>query len=148
MSKLANPPDVSKGESEADTIAKELAYEYIDYLSIDIRQQQCQVNDSIEELLTHLEEVCSVIDNYRAKSTDLESVPAMIASKQDSLEELFNQIDRLEQYISDTDNTLNQLESRIKEYETQKRSDTNPIFQVMDLIPRLSFGMRSIWSRD
>lgn len=148
MSQPSESNETAIGEPEAGELANQLADQYIDYLSIDIDQQRGQVNDSIEELLTHLEEVNSVLENYRAKSADLESVPALIASKRSSLEELFSQIDKLEQYISETDKVLNQLDARIKEYESQKRSDTNPLLQVMELIPRLSLGVRSIWSRD
>lgn len=148
MAQAGDPTIAMDSEGEADQLAKELADEYIQYLTIDTKQQEIQVDDSIEELLTHMEEVCAVLDSYRGKSNDLESIPALIASKRSSLDELFGQIDRLEQYISETDKMLNQLDSRIKEYENQKRSDTNPILQVIDMLPRLNLNMRAIWSRD
>lgn len=127
-------------KDEIDELSDELADNYMEYFSVNISEQQQKLEDSIEECLTHLEEVCSVLDNYRHSSSEIPDFINEIARKKDSLERLYDQVDALEQYIFETNRLLDHLDSLMKDLESHKRSSGNKIRQIIDLIPRISFS--------
>lgn len=122
--------------SQIEELADELASDYSKYFSIDLTLEKRRLEESVEECLTHLEEVRDVLDDYKQNCSDGSEVMDQITSKNDQLNELFNQIDSLETYILDTNKTLDELENKMKDLENRKKLGSNKIIQVIDLAKR------------
>lgn len=123
---------------EIEKLSEDLADSYVEYFTIDTSQQKHKVDDSIEECLTHLEEVSSVLDNYRQNSSNIATIfIEKLASKDESLNKLYTQVDALEQYIFRTNKLLDQLENSIKELEIGKGSKG---FKIIEMISRFSLN--------
>lgn len=131
---------------EVDRLAGELANSYADYFAIDVSDVKQKSEESIEECLAHLEEVCSVLDNYKQNDEVAGRFLEKLAKKNESLSALYDQIDDLEQYIFETNRSLDQLENVLKELENVKKSG-NKIKRVIDLIPKLSISNMLSWNK-
>lgn len=126
-------------KDEIDDLASDLANSYIEYFAIDIGEQKQRSDEAIDECLTHLEEVGSVLESYRLNNGNKsEKFMEQLASKNESLNRLYEQVDGLEQYMFETKQLLNQLENAVKELEIMKKSSGNAIRQIIDMIPRFS----------
>lgn len=126
-------------KDEIGKLSGDLADSYVEYFTIDISQQKYKLDDSIEECLTHLEEVSSVLDNYRQNSSNITTIfIEKLASKNESLNKLYTQVDALEQYIFKTNKLLDQLENSIKELEISKGSKGG--YKIMEMISRFSLN--------
>lgn len=130
----------TSSQREIDELAGELADSYINYITVDTSEQERRFDDALEECLTHLEEVCSVLDSYRQTGSAIPGFVEKLATKNDELIGLYEQIDALEQYIFETNQLLGQLDSLMKNLESFKGSNTNRIRRIIHLIPRLSLG--------
>lgn len=126
---------------EIEQLASELADSYIDYFIINTSEQKQKNEDSIEECLTHLEEVCSVLDSYRTNENgELAKVIEKLSGKNESLNKLFDQVDAIEQYILETNRLLDQLNVAMKELSSHKRISSNRIWSILDKLPKLSLA--------
>lgn len=132
-----NPLISSKGE--VDELASELADGYVDYLVIDISEQQSRTGEAVEECLTHLEEVCSVIDNYRQRSHEVDGFVEELAAKNESLNRLYEQVDAFEQYMFEANRIIDHLDTIMREVEAHKKT-SGKMRQIMDYLPKLSFS--------
>lgn len=138
--------NLTSTKDEIEKLALGLADSYVEYFVIDTNQQRQKAEDSIEECLTHLEELSSVLDNYRLNSSDITSIlEQKFANENESLNKLYEQVDALEQYIFETNKLLDQLENSIKELELSKGSKEFKIIEMisrfsLNNLPRFSFG--------
>lgn len=125
-------------EDEIEKLADHLAGSYVEYFTIDTNQQRQKADDSIEECLTHLEELGSVLDNHRLNSGGITSIfEQKLTCKNESLIKLYEQVDAVEQYIFETNKLLDKLENLIKELELSKASKG---FKIIEMISRFSLG--------
>lgn len=125
---------------EIDELADELADAYVEYLNIDTRKEQSKYEESTEEGLAHLEEVCSALEIYKQSSVDVASFVDTLSIKNRHLTKLYEQIDALEQYIFEANQLLDRLDTAMRELESYKNSTSgNRIArQIFGLIPHLS----------
>lgn len=131
---------------EVDKLAGELADSYAGYLRIDVQDVKQKFDEALEECLAHLEEVCSALDGYKQNDDVIEKFLKKLAVKNESLNALYDQIDDLEQYIYETNRSLDELENVLKDLENAKKSG-NKIKQVIDLIPRISLSDMLSWNK-
>lgn len=131
-------PQLISSKEEVEELASELANHYIDYLNIDISREQRKYEDSIEECLAHLEEVCSALDGYKQNSEGVIKFVDTIISKSDYLNKLYEQVDALEQYVFETNRLLDQLDKALEELESHRNPRGNKIRQIIGILPRLS----------
>lgn len=124
---------------QTQQLAEELANDYVNLLDVDISREEKQFEESIEECLAHLEEVCSVTDNFKQhQSEDVSRLSELLASKSIPLSKFCEEVDRLEQFMFETNRLLDQLEECMKFIESQNRPKAGPIRQIIGLIPRFS----------
>lgn len=131
--------DISSKE-EVEELSNGLADDYVGYFIVDTAQQQQRLEESIEECLTHLEEVCSTLDGHRQNSDEIKYIVEHLANKNESLNKLYDQIDALEQYITVANRSLNQLEASMNELDGHRKFGVNRIRKMIDIVPRLSFN--------
>lgn len=136
----ASTNPLSSTTEEVDDIAEELATGYLSYLNVDLAEERQRLDQSIEECLTYLEEVSSLWDNYKKNNLDPREIAETIKAKSESLEELYDQIDSLEQYIFVTNQTLNKLDTALKDIES-KQPVKSKIKQIIDILPKLSINI-------
>lgn len=129
--------DIISQQDEIEELASELAEGYIDYFTIDTREQQQKTADSLEECLTHLEEVCSVLDSYRQHSDKVSDVVEKISSKSETLLKLYEQVDALEQFLFETNRRLDQLDTELKELEKNKSFGSHRLKQMIGYLNRI-----------
>jgi len=125
---------------EASELASDLADDYVLYFTINADEQRLKYEDSIEECLTHLEEVCSVLESYGQNGEDVAKSVEIVANKRQSLDRLCRQIDALEQYVFEMNSTLDNLDSALKGLECQDRYGSNRVRKLLGLLPRFSLG--------
>lgn len=121
-----------------EKLAGDLADCYVEYFTIDFSHQKQKAEDSIEECLTHLEEVSSLLDNYKQNSSDITTIfEEKLAGKGESLNKLYEQVDAIEQYIFEVNKLLDCLENNMKELELHKKFNGN---KIIDIISRFSLN--------
>lgn len=123
---------------EIEDLASELADEYVDYLLVETAEQRQRVEDSTEECLAHLEEVSSILDVYRQRSITIPQIVDSVVNRAASLEQVYRQVDAIEQYMSGTNRLLDQLEQVMDELESRAKPNGYGINQLVDLLPRVS----------
>lgn len=131
---------------EVDRLAGELANSYASYFTIDVKDVKHKSKEALEECLAHLEEVCSVLDNYKQHDNVIEKFLEKLSAKNESLNTLYDQIDDLEQYIFETNRSLDELENVLNDLENTRKPG-NKIKQVIDLLPKLSLSNMLSWSK-
>lgn len=109
-------------EEEAEQLAGELADGLIGYLFVDTSDSRRKTEESIEDCLNILEEVCSVLENYKQNSEEIGDIVGLMSNKIDTLNKLYEQIDNLNQYIFEANRSLDQLETLMKELENHKNN--------------------------
>lgn len=134
----SNP--LSSTAAEIDDLATELANGYLSYLDVNVENEEQRLDDSIQECLIQLEGVSKEWENYKRDPAQPNKIVETILAKSESLERLYEQIDSLEQYIFVANQTLDNLESALKEIESRKPSK-NKIQQIIEILPKLSIQM-------
>lgn len=131
--------------NQIQELAEELAEDYFGMFVVDTQQEEKHLEESIEECLAHLEEVCSVTDNHKQhQSEDIVRIDELLAGKALPLKVFCDEVDRLEQFMFETNRLLDQLDEFMKCLEIQIKPKGGHIRQIMDLIPRFSrFGILS-----
>lgn len=140
MLTIENHPVFSliSSQEEVDQLAKELAEDYAEYFNVDTSQEQEKYQDAIEECLAHLEEVSSALDDLKPNGATIDSFVAIVASKSETLNKLFAQVDAIEQYLYETSRLLDQLEGHLLELERHQSSKASRIKQIIGKIPGMS----------
>merc|ERR1712038_245565 len=91
-----------------------LADDYAKYVSLDVSKERTLFDDNIEDLLTRLDEYCSLIDIVRS-DTNLclaKTLPA-IREKSRQMETVFQKIDQLEAFVSMVKGQVSSMEEQI-----------------------------------
>lgn len=128
-----------KQRHEAEKMADELAEQYMNLITIDTKEQERKVGVDIEEYLSHLEEVYSVLESCLQNSAEIPAISDLIIRKGDELEELYERIDSIEKHVFELNRTLNKLETSLNKLELDSKPSVKvKIRQIMDLFPRLS----------
>lgn len=125
-------------QGEVQSLAEQLADDYIEYFDIDISGEQDNYQDSIEECLAHLEEVISALDAYKQNSETINDFVGSIRSKDETLERLFGQVDAIEQYAFEANRLLDHLDATLRELEKHHSSKSGKIKQLFSMIPGVS----------
>lgn len=124
---------------EVENLATDLADSYSSYLNVDVNAEAQRLEALIEECLARLVEATTDWENYKVKPFDKGKFINKVNDQSGSMDKLCEQIDSLEQYISMTNQTLDRLETTMKEIES-KRPIKNKFRQIIDILPKLSIG--------
>jgi len=108
--------------AEIEDLASELADDYIEYFNIDLTQDKKRYEDFIEECLAHLEEVISALDRFKQKDHIVEDFVQKVMGERESLNQLYKQIEEMEQYVIEKNRMLDQMDQSLKDMESQFNS--------------------------
>ncbi|KAK7114305.1 biogenesis of lysosome-related organelles complex 1 subunit 4-like [Littorina saxatilis] len=116
--------DDVEGKS-TDVLVEELAGDYSRFLSFDVAKEQGKFSESIETMLTKLEEFCGLVDMIRSDtSLCLSKTMPEIQSKCEEMEEMFDRIDCLESFVGVVKKDVTAMEESVGKAETELTSGT------------------------
>ncbi|OWF53542.1 Biogenesis of lysosome-related organelles complex 1 subunit 4 [Mizuhopecten yessoensis] len=96
--------ETEKGDQEKEEavdMLESLSKDYSTYLEIDASKEKNKFGETIEDMLTKLDEFGSLVDMIRSDSTlCLTSTLPKIQRKQAEIQDMFDKIDRLEAFVS------------------------------------------------
>ncbi|KAL3858594.1 hypothetical protein ACJMK2_008866 [Sinanodonta woodiana] len=118
--------DIYEETAENENVEKsirELAKGYSDFLDIDSSREQQKFNDSIEEMLTKLEEFSGLVDMIRSDtSLCMNKTLPLIKEKCDGMKKIFTRIDRLEAFAAFLRERLKVMEECVNKAESEMGS--------------------------
>jgi hypothetical protein len=118
-----------------DQLAQELADHYVEYLDVDISQEQERYQDTLEECLSQLEEVVSALDDSKQNGIIIDKFLELVNCKQKSLSKLYAQEDAIGQYIFEAGRLLDQLDDHILDMERHQSPKASRIKHIIGLLP-------------
>ncbi|KAF4519381.1 hypothetical protein B566_EDAN008689 [Ephemera danica] len=103
----------------------DLAQDYSEYLKIDIHEEITNLEETIEDMLTRLEEFESLMEGVHSEGTSniVQAVPEIQCSCQ-ALEGLFNRVDHIEALVCRVRKDLACMETRLDTAETETGSSS------------------------
>ena len=105
------------------------------------------LNDSIENLLTHMEEFYGLIDMIRSDSSlFLEEFSSNVHSKMQQCSQLFRMIDKLERIVRHVSFQLSFMEREVSKAEKMMGKE-NPVKKLFSLISSSTVGSNSLNNR-
>jgi len=106
--------------------------EYAKYLSFPeiTTEQVSAVKESLEHMLTQLEELKSLVDTVKVNMSSTQSIIPSLVAQTKHLERTFSIIDALENHVSKVEVSVNQLDERISTIE-QSTSISQKAFKVL-----------------
>ncbi|XP_054165004.1 biogenesis of lysosome-related organelles complex 1 subunit 4-like [Oppia nitens] len=110
--------DVTEDDDELQAMAQQLSIDYANYFRFDITCEKKETEDAIEDLLTHLEEFCGLIDMIRNDNNIcLEEVVNKITEKSKIMDEVYSKIDRLEQFVEIVKKCVDDMDTELTKAE-------------------------------
>ncbi|CAG2116825.1 unnamed protein product, partial [Medioppia subpectinata] len=120
------PEDVEEVEDELQRISQQLSKDYFNYFQFDISPEKKETEDAVEDLLTHLEEFCGLIEMIRNDSNIcVEEVTKKMTNECQSMEHIYGQIDRLDQFVKVVANTVQEMDNELTKAEQLFADDNN-----------------------
>ncbi|KAI1285268.1 Biogenesis of lysosome-related organelles complex 1 subunit 4 [Halotydeus destructor] len=109
----------STDEKEAlDELASKLSSDYGKFFTVDPSQERKTLTESVEENLAHLEEYCGLLDVIREDNTQcFEHMLPSLYQEALHLDNLYSEIDRLEQAILVVKRTVLKMETEVENAE-------------------------------
>jgi cappuccino protein len=97
-----------------ENLVQELSRDYAGYLAIDSGKQRKSVEEAIEEALVHLEEFCGLLDVIRSDNVlCLEQVLNRIYTKSLEMETLYEEVDRLQEFVAIVRRSVEDMETQV-----------------------------------
>lgn len=127
---VENQNGVGSNTEELVQYADQLASEYLNLVQVDLAGSKKKVEESVEECLTHLEEVCSALESHRQNSSDLPNLMKNISDKTQILENLYSRVDAIEKCLADMRELLGKLEASMDELEIHDQPVRGKIRQM------------------
>lgn len=113
------------GEDEIDTqidaahLPEELANGFLKFLNFDNTKEETKFNDSVELMLTKLDEFFSLVDMIRSDtSLCLQNTMPDIQIKCKEMDAVFEKIDRLEEFVNIVKESVNSIEEKVNKAES------------------------------
>ncbi|KAK3607385.1 hypothetical protein CHS0354_022546 [Potamilus streckersoni] len=118
--------DTCEETAENENVEKsirELSKDYSEFIEIDSSREQQKFNDSIEEMLTKLEEFSGLVDMIRSDtSLCMNKTLPQIKAKCDGMKKIFTRIDRLEAFAAFLREQLKMMEECVNKAESEMGS--------------------------
>lgn len=116
--------DDTEGKSNHDLL-EEVTNEYSKYLNFDVSKEQGRFTESIESMLTKLDEFCGLVDMIRSDTTlCLTKTMPEIQARCHEMQEMFDRIDRLEAFVAVVRKDVNAMEECVSKAENELSSGT------------------------
>ncbi|CAH1779069.1 unnamed protein product [Owenia fusiformis] len=104
-------------------LVEELVDDYGTYLTIDASQEKQRFEESIEDLLTRLDEYCGLVDLIRSDSTlNLTKTLPEIYAKSAEMQLVFERIDQLETFVAMVSENVSKMEVQVNKAESEHGS--------------------------
>ena len=141
--------DPGKSSTDAPVIADEnhelvrgVANDYAEYMNLRVHEEARMLDDSIDELLTKLEEYCGLVDIVRSDTTlCLKRTLPEIQAKSQAMTGVFERIDQMEAFVAMVKTHVATMEALLDQAESEMGTSG-----VMKLLSSLSvpslFGQR------
>ncbi|KAK8775325.1 hypothetical protein V5799_023846 [Amblyomma americanum] len=108
----------SSENGQSRQLLEELAADYTQFFKVDIAHEKRALDETIDELLTRLDEFTGLINMVRSDDTlCLTHTLPDICEKSKGLEQVYNRIDALEKFISVVRDTIDAMEEKVTEAE-------------------------------
>jgi len=115
----------SSEPNELQAIAVQLSKDYAKYFQFDISQEKKETEDAVEDLLTHLEEFCGLIEMIRNDNNIcLDEVQKNVSEKSQVMNEIYTKIDKLEQFVQIVKQSVDDMDKELTQAE-QLFGDSN-----------------------
>ncbi|XP_067651272.1 biogenesis of lysosome-related organelles complex 1 subunit 4-like [Haliotis asinina] len=99
-------------------LVEDLASDYSKYMSFDLTREQGKFNESIEDMLTKLDEFCGLVDMIRSDTTlCLNKTVPDIQSKCAEMEAIFEKIDKLEAFVGVVKQSVGKMDELVSKAE-------------------------------
>lgn len=109
---------VSSENGQSRQLLEELAADYSQFFKVDIANEKRALDESIDELLTRLDEFTGLINMVRSDDTlCLTHTLPDICEKSKGLEQVYDRIDALEKFIGVVRETVDAMEEKVTEAE-------------------------------
>ncbi|KAK6627376.1 hypothetical protein RUM44_009853 [Polyplax serrata] len=118
---------------------EELVKDYSNYVKVDLKSELHDVQDTIDDMLTRLDEFENLVNMVKADnelSSDL-SIPMVIQSKQ-KLDLLCRQVDSLEIFINRVKSDMEIIETQVQEAEEEMGQPNGRIKSMIKPLLRMS----------
>ncbi|CAE1295740.1 BLOC1S4 [Acanthosepion pharaonis] len=104
-------------------LTEELISDYVEYLKVDSSQEEKRFSESIDEMLTKLDEFCGLVDMIRGDSTlCLYKTLPEISMKAAEMQKVFDKIDQLEAFVSIVSKNVHMMEEHVNKAEAKMGS--------------------------
>ncbi|XP_041376307.1 biogenesis of lysosome-related organelles complex 1 subunit 4-like [Gigantopelta aegis] len=104
-------------------LIEDLASDYNQYLNFDLSKDEVKFFESVEDMLTKLDEFCALTDMIRSDiSLCLTKTLPGIEAKCRDMEAVFDKIDKLEAFISIVRQNISQMEEQVSRVEEEHSS--------------------------
>ncbi|XP_033754652.1 biogenesis of lysosome-related organelles complex 1 subunit 4-like [Pecten maximus] len=111
------------GKEEVVDMLERLSKDYSSYLEIDASKEKNKFGETIEDMLTKLDEFGSLVDMIRSDSTlCLTSTLPKIQGKQAEIQAIFDKIDKLEAFVSVVRDNIGTMEECVNKAEDEMGS--------------------------
>ncbi|XP_046563825.1 biogenesis of lysosome-related organelles complex 1 subunit 4-like [Haliotis rubra] len=99
-------------------LVEDLASDYSKYMSFDLTREQGKFSESIEDMLTKLDEFCGLVDMIRSDTTlCLNKTVPDIQSKCAEMEIIFEKIDKLEAFVGVVKQSVGKMDELVSKAE-------------------------------
>ena len=118
---------------QGDTMVPELAEDYAAYLNVDLTKELSAASESVEDMLTRLEEFQSLIHMVKADGFQaVETLTSEILGRKGELKQLGDRIDGLDSLITRVKTDVDKLESLLTSAEAEANaSEGAPLLKAL-----------------
>ncbi|XP_050398045.2 biogenesis of lysosome-related organelles complex 1 subunit 4 [Patella vulgata] len=107
-------------ERTVEQLLAEVAIDYRTYLNFDISKEQGKYYESIEGMLTKLDEFCGLVDLIRSDTNlCLNTTLPRIHEKSSEIRNIFEKIDNLEKFVGIVKQNVNMMEEKVNDAEKE-----------------------------
>ncbi|XP_029644044.1 biogenesis of lysosome-related organelles complex 1 subunit 4 isoform X1 [Octopus sinensis] len=110
-------------ETPSTVFTEQLISDYVEYLKVDCSLEKTHFAESIEEMLTKLDEFCGLVDMIRGDTTlCLYKTMPEIEVKASEMQRLFVKIDQLEELVTIVSKNVSLMEEQVNKAEAKMGS--------------------------
>ncbi|KAK3086224.1 hypothetical protein FSP39_015430 [Pinctada imbricata] len=104
-------------------VLEEAVVQYVEYIDVDSKKEQEKFNETVEEMLTKLDEFCTLVDMVRGDTSIClaETLPK-IQAKCEDMRKTFNRIDQLEEFVGVVRDHVSAMEECVNKAEDRMGS--------------------------
>ncbi|GAB1598242.1 biogenesis of lysosome-related organelles complex 1 subunit 4-like [Argonauta hians] len=118
-----NMSSANMRDTPSSVLTEQLISDYVEYLTVDCSLEKNHFADSIEEMLTKLDEFCGLVDMIRGDTTlCLYKTMPEIEVKANEMQRMFVKIDQLEELVSIVSRNVGVMEEQVTKAEAKMGS--------------------------